>query len=101
MVASPSSQVENGPEPLLRLEEAGAAEAPLAEDGAGVSDHVGPSRAAARSLALTSGGSLAIPQFGFYLRRGDEEAILGYGDFLGGLKELKFLPLKDRRRHLK
>jgi len=33
--------------------------------------------------------------------KGDEEATLGYGDFLEGLKELKALPLKDQRWRLK
>ena len=100
-MASPSSQVETGPEPFPRVEETGAAEAPLTEDGVRVSDPVGHSRAAARSPVLTSGRSGVSPLFGLYLRRGDEKATLGYGDFLGELEELKALPLKDLRRHLK
>ena len=36
MVVSPSVLVETRPEPLPRLEEAGAAKAPLVEDGARV-----------------------------------------------------------------
>jgi len=39
--------------------------------------------------------------FGLYLRSGDEEAALGYGNFLGGLEVLKAQSLKDWRRHLK
>ena len=39
--------------------------------------------------------------FGLFLRWGDKEAVLGYRDFLGGLEELKTLPLKDQQRCLK
>ena len=72
IVASPSAQVETGLEP--RLEEAGAAEAPLAEDSARVSYPVGPLKTAARPPMLISGRPTASPLFGLYLRRGDEEA---------------------------
>jgi len=100
-VASPSAQVKTRPEPLPRLEDMGAAEAPLAEDGARVSDPVGPSGVAARSPILTSRQPVASPLFGLYLRRGDEEEAPGYGDFLERLEELNALSLKDQRRHLK
>jgi len=36
-----------------------------------------------------------------FLRREDEEAALGYGDFLEGLEELKALSLKDHQWRLK
>jgi len=39
--------------------------------------------------------------FGPYLWRGDIETAIRYNDFLGGIDEIKALPLKDRRRRLK
>jgi len=36
-----------------------------------------------------------------FLRRGDVELAIGYGDFLERLEKLKDLPLKERRRYLK
>jgi len=41
-----------------------------------------------------SGTRIVLPE-------GDVEVALGYVDFLGGLEELKALPLKERRWHLK
>ena len=52
-------------------------------------------------VALTSPSPRDRGVTGLFLRRGDIEVALGFGDFLGGLKELKALPLKERRPHLK
>jgi len=96
----PLTLVETRPEPLPRFEE-GAAKTPPADEVARTSNHVGLSGTAAQSPVLTSRRPTASPLFGLYLRKGDEEAALGYRDFLGGLKELKTLLLKDRKLHLK
>ena len=74
------------------LEGAGAAEASLIDDGARVPDLVGP-LGTITQFSVTSSSS-----FG---RRGDEEATIGYGDFLEGLEEFKALSMKDPRRRLK
>jgi len=97
----PLTLVETRPEPLPRLEEEGAAEALTADDIVRTSDPVGLSGTTAQSPVLTSGRPTASSLFWLHLWRGDEEAALGYGVFLGGLEELKALPLKDQRRHLK
>ena len=88
-------------EPLPRLEEEGADEALPTDDVARTSSPVGFSGTAAQSPVLISGRLTTSPLFGFYLKRGDKEAALGYRDFLVGLEELKALPLEDRRQHLK
>jgi len=49
------------------------------------------------SLELTG----ANPELGLFLRKGSIKVALGYGDFLRGIEELKALPLKERRRHMK
>ena len=97
----PSTLVETRLEPLTRFEEEGVVEAPQANDVAMASDPVGLSRTVVQTPVLTLGQPTTSPLFGLYLRRGYEEAALGYGDFLRGLEELKVPPLKDRRRHLK
>jgi len=67
----------------------------------GSPDPAGISGTAAQSLVLSSGRLTTSLLFGLCLRRGDEEAGLGYGNFLGGQEEVKALPLKDRRWPLK
>jgi len=79
----------------------GSVEHPLAVDGAMVAGGIGSSGATTQSQELSSGRTVANPELGLFLQRGDVEIALGYGDFLGGLEELKTLPLKERRRHLK
>ena len=67
---------------------AGAADAPLIKDGARVPGSVGPSGTTTQSPVLTLGRPASSSLFGLFLRRGDEEVALGYGDFLKGLEEL-------------
>jgi len=45
---------------------------------------------------LSSAQAVANPELRLFLRKGDDEVALGYGDFLGGIKDLKALPLKER-----
>ena len=78
-----------------------AAERLLAADSARIAGGVGSSGAAAQSLEVPSGRTDADPELGLFLRRGAIEVALGYGDFLGGLEELKALRLKERRWHMK
>ena len=56
---------------------------------------------ATQSPKLSSGQAVADPELGLFLRRGDVEVALGYGDYLKGLEELKAMPLKEQRQHLK
>ena len=99
--AAPSTLSVSGAESSPMLEEAGVAEALLIEDGARVLGPVGPLGTAAQPPVLTPGWPTLNFLFGLFLRRGDEEAALGCGDFLEGFEELKTLPFKDCRRHLK
>ena len=62
---------------------------------------VGSSGAAAQSLEVSFGQTGADPGLRLFLRKEAIEVALGYGDFLGGIGELKALPLKERRRHMK
>ena len=55
----------------------------------------------AQCLELPSGCTVTNLELGLFLRRVDVVRALRYGDFLRGLEELKTLPLKKRRRHLK
>ena len=73
-VVPPSTLVETRPQPLPRLEEEGAVEAPQADDVARASDPAGLSGTVVQSPVLTSGRPTTSPLFGLYLHRGDEEA---------------------------
>ena len=83
------------------FERVDTAEHPQAANGAKVAGGVGSSGTAAQSQELSSGWIIADPKLGLFLMRGNVEVAFGYGDFLGGLEELKALPLKEQRRHLK
>ena len=79
----------------------GTAEHLRAADDARVAGGIGSLGTTAQSEDLSSGQIVASPEFGLFLRRGNVEVALEYGDFLGGIEDLKALPLKEQRRHLK
>ena len=97
MVSSPSTQIETGPESLPRLERQELLKLRWQRMTRGFLTLLVLRGASARSSVLASGRPAASPLFRLYLQRGDKEPALGNGDFLGGLEELKALPLKDRR----
>jgi len=79
------------------LEMVDTAELLLSADGEKIVRGISSSRAAAQSLEVSSGRIGADLKLGLFLRRG---TLLGYGDFLGGLEELKALPFKERKRRM-
>ena len=83
------------------LEKVGTTEHPQVADGARVTGNIGSSGAAAQSQELSSGQTVANSELGLFLRRGDVKVAFGYDDFLGGVEELKALPLKEQRPRLK
>ena len=82
------------------LEKVDAAEPPPAADDARVTGGVVPWRLP-HGLVRSSGRTDGHPELGLFLRKGSIKVALGYGDFLRGIEELKALPLKERRRHMK
>ena len=83
------------------LERVGITEYPKVADGARVTSGISSSGATTRYQELSSGRTVANPELGLFLWRGDVEVSLGYGDFLRGVKELKALSLKEWRRRMK
>jgi len=77
------------------------AEHPRATDDVRAAGGIDSSGTTAQSQKLSSAQAIASPEFRLFLQRGDVEVALGSGDFLGGLENLKALPLKEQRRRLK
>ena len=72
-----------------------------AADGVRVTSGINSSGTATQSHELSLGRTVVSPELELFLRRGDVEVALGYDDFLGGLEDLKALPLKEQRLRLK
>ena len=83
------------------LERVDTAEHPQTVEGARVAGGVGSSGISTQSLELSSRWTIADLKLGLFFCSGDVEVPLGYKDYLRGLEELKALPLKQQRRHLK
>ena len=68
------------------------AEHPQAAKGATVAGGVSSSGTAAQFQELSLGPTVADLELGLFFRRGDVEVALGYGDYLGGLRNSKPYP---------
>jgi len=100
-MVSPSTLVVSMVETSPRIEEAEATEVLLVEDDTRAVGPVSPPGTSVQSPVLTLGQPASSPLLGLFLRRGDEEAAIGYGDFLERPEEIKALPLKEQWWHLK